>query len=453
MADLRAGEVLERFRDDLLKVDTRVGQCEAVETEATKLAGTYSASRDHARARLAGAYDDRSETRDTLIAILEAVQGDPEDRETIAAILEVKGRSKEEAEGHLAHLDRLDEESQPVAIVVNENLTGVGGVTRVIYGRSNPDIFGGLKLSQGDKKGERTLQLSLSDTSGFTISKIDGSDDESKSLIGVGADSFEEVVLNPRYPFEDIGFVSSAEGVGDRIKDLGWLTDVRNRDGADEVALQTLAVPTLVAYGVEAVKEVSSRIANSGTFNAFLARRCMEGVGVELPKVVEFFKPINDQDRQGLAFEFVQVINQRLKTDGPIDPIHGRILTFLGPLQDTLFVTPETVFDNIMHTVRGRTVVGKVGKEYEPLVGQQLQGRKTVEEEMNRLIEMLKVYGISAKPSAEDFGADTRLEDIAARVEIEALRGEYKNGRGFHLRKIHRLDRAIAKRRAAINSA
>lgn len=403
MADMGPGEVMEHFRGDLLKAETKVGQSEAVEADAAKAVESASQTFEHASRRAADAIGVRESKRNVVIAALEALDVDPGDQELCSALMQVKGKSDEEIRDYFAHQDRLREREQPIVIVRGAGELATPSTVVVIFGQTVADETAQASLARRRHKGDRGLQIPFKRKIGFGNRGLDSTGRSGKHMFaGIDAGhEVETVEANPDHPFEEVHFASSAIEV-EEIADVMEDSDTRER--TDQKALEEFGVPTLVAYGGDAVRAVAARVASRSEGHNIFTRRSIEEIGLPpLGGKSLADMEISDELSENLRLQFYLALsgfmNEKYSAVRRGDRVAGT-LEFLAPLQDKIGLSEAGIVDEIKrgHSSGLRARKGANGKYVaRTQKGQGPRARQVVRQTAEGLAE----FGVSVSPDGD----------------------------------------------------
>ena len=206
-----------------------------------------------------------------------------------------KGKTPEEAEKYFEHIEAINDRAQPILVIGGSpEATSIYGLAGVVYGNTaGPDDFLGVSrmgTSQGRSArfnydeitpGTRQLDIYARNKVGFVASEFD---DDPQQLIATDTKKFSRVVANIYsdegiHPFEEVHFAGTAEEVDEIV---GQISSNDNRIRTDHSAFSSLGLPTLVAYGDEAVIAVSERIGENSSTLKVLSKRCMDEAGIDV---------------------------------------------------------------------------------------------------------------------------------------------------------------------------
>ena len=127
MSNLGPGEVLEHFAGDLSTAIDQVAKTEMIHMGAAQAANTaaeFSADTEMI-AKTAGS--ELSALRTTVISAIESAGEDIDGRDVLEATMSAKGRSEQEIEDYFSHIDRIEEDKQPIVIIcAAEAQVGIG---------------------------------------------------------------------------------------------------------------------------------------------------------------------------------------------------------------------------------------------------------------------------------------------------------------------------------------
>lgn len=450
------GEALERFSTDLALARTREAAAEVVTGDAEQSAAEAQDFLDGARSALRNASSDREHLEDTAVSAIEAAasSGFYAVGQLEEAILAARGKSEEEIEEYFKHFERINEEEQPVIVIAGsaEDL-GVSGLTTVTYGRTAgpDDLRAFLKYTRpvgradddgkaSSRPGERNIKIVAKSRRGFVL---DDRHDYPTDLFAQadGDGRFDTVPANGNQPFERVHFAGSAEEVQKTIEDVGA---ERDKTIDDLGALKLLGVPTMVAYGDEAVTELTKIIGeNSPRENEMLVRRCIDGLGIgssvlgTLPEIED--GRMMSSFGQHLYEKFNSALMIHLSENGPKDMADpdadsSRTLAFLGPMQDAIGFSPKSVLSRIVRSIaigatysfdEGRVVISKSTAPY------------AVESGVNYVASDLGKFGVQPSEGSED------LPVAAQRVKTSVILRERDITPKIHFRKRAKLNKAL----------
>ncbi len=460
MADLNPGEVLERFREDLDRVHQVEDSCGTIEADALNAASAASEFAESAKSIMDSATrDTESVVKPALAAIEEAAGRNPSSDEAIRAIMSVKGKTDEEIEAHFEHFEATSEEEQPVIVIGgSEKGLGLEGLISVTYGRTatKNEIRSFLKTYTGhgthvDSRkrglGERYIGILAKSQRAFSVST---SDEYPIDLFAdqPTAERFSLISANSNmaaHPFEEIHFAGNAVEVRDMTESI--VGAYRKPSVADAMAVQSLGLPTMVAYGEDAVLELSARIGETNPQSRILARRCIEGLGIDMEYIAD---ELPDEDIPNLSekivsdfgnhlfVKFDEALTEFLRHGGTPAADHIRTLAFLAPMQKAIGYAPPTVLDKMVGELSSQINVNYSFVEgvevtvaaVKPLSPTEASETKSVKSELEKLMDRMEELGIAYVPKD---GLD--MEMLARRVERPAVRKELANTSKIHFAK------------------
>ncbi|HEX5797098.1 MAG TPA: hypothetical protein VFX86_01765 [Candidatus Saccharimonadales bacterium] len=416
MGDLGPGEARERFGTDLAMAQLRVTAAETVKEQAEMSYQAASGFLADAEATVDSATSDLAQVRTTVLSAVETAGEDALDRETLREIMAVRGRSADEIKDYFSHVDKIADGPQPIIIISSADEVSKFGLARVVYGQAGGALGSyapHFSKKEGSKPGKRELTIPVHSARGFTLDDVTAGSVKVFAKKASDDMAYTSVHANHDLPFDRVHFAGSAQEVESTV---GNILNADKRPFADHSTVRALSLPTMVAYGNEAVDALSAKIAKRDSLTAALAKRCMLGLGVtgsadelsnlELPTAV----------KGGLYMDFAHALDDLLARRG-VDDVNlataEETLAFLGPLQSAIGYQPETVMDSIRERISAvysgslRKVI--TGESFGP-------GADDVLESVIRPVRDLHELGVSAQGSAGD-----TVSRVAGEIREQAL--------------------------------
>lgn len=334
--------------------------------------------------------------------------------------MSVRGRTDEEIEEYFAHITKIDQEESPIIIIsgVEEDIASRGIVT-VAYGITAPASAG---FNKNDKfPGSRDVTIPIYAMQGFSVHHAFGS--RSQGGVEVFAkkrtdSSTEEPIVNTEHPFDKVHFADSAEQVKETIEAV---VPADMKSIADHRVVDAINLPTMVAYGEDAVVELSSRISAISSRYMILARRSIEGIGIDTPNILGNLSNMRlaERHRRNFAFDFEQALKDYLE-HGPDDGEIDERLAFLGPLQEAVEYHPAFVLNDV-----SASIVGVYSASKGHVVTEKYSSADAVRREVADKVKALEEFEIKATEqgmegrSVRHGAADARAEEILEKALSE----------------------------------
>lgn len=432
MTQMGPGEVFEKFSGDLEDARLRRDGLRIATEGALSMAESAMQFADGVKSEFDEAEQGFDSLSSTVVGGIEATEAHPNDPDKLAAIMQVRGRTSEETASYFGHIDKINSDKQPVVVINGDpGIVAAGGLTSVTYGRTaGPRDFLGVITPRNQHGsaifnyeerdlGTRQLDLYLEDLTGFVV---DGSEDDPKELI-TGSQlggGFIAVTANPYgndglHPFEAINFAGSAEEVEDLIEKI---TSQDKRLKVDGYALRHLGVPTMVAYGDEAVIAVSERFAEGKSTLQVLSKHCMDIAGIDVSKITPDFSNYELMTTGGstLFREFDEAFKAYLSGGEDAEEAFAK-LAFLGPIHRVFGYHPEYVEMIIDENVQAHYLEANPGIPRE----QGIPETGELRYHLRNMRGWLERVGITTSYTAEGFDVRAKTAEIRDSLIKEKL--------------------------------
>lgn len=410
MPGLTPADVFERFAGDLETAAEGVVQTEAVEAEARRVHAT-------AREFLVGASEtantaakELSGVRRTVINAIEATSEDPEDRDVLGTTMLVRGRSAAEVEQYFGHVDRIQAEEQPIAIVTTTEDVGRGAMVQVGYGLTTP-------AGRSNYRVQFPKTARMPDMRAVTIPVRSGrgfGTDRENQLTAIFAASPDDrratpVIVNVDHAFDRLNFAGTADEVDAAAAAVAL---AERKSVADHTALDAVGMPTMVAYGEEAVLRLAEQIEGRTPRFRVYNRRSLQDLGMEAVSPLTELT-LGSLEQELYTRQFRTALEELLQ--GMPEAESG--VAFWAPLQDLVEYHPEQVLE---------TIVGATDVYYSPSLGQVIpvnlkHPSRTVEMELSAAAKQVSRLGVAVPTAGEQI--DNAAQGIRSKVVEEVLSG------------------------------
>lgn len=400
MAGPTPGEVYEKFADSLAEAETQAAGYNVAADHASSMVTAAMFFDAEIREKLSEADGNLNGHRNFVISAIEAAGSDIEARDIVEATMRVRGRSTEEIETFFEHIDRIEATDQPVAVISTQSDSSATKAT-VTYGNSRAPVS--MPKDENDPRPQRAVSIPLHDPIGFRAVRggyVPGVEVFARR-------GFKKTPVNINHPFDRIHFAASGDEVGETVERI---VSADQRSGADHAAVNLLGVPTMVAYGAEAVREFADQVtaAEEGHLSKerleILNERCLDGLDVEAVMLDDLIMRRDEQEVFEAALD--EAIAKFLTYGG-----HNEQLAFLGPLQTSIGYESELVMQAIRNNIVARYLPGTAGYVEAAMLG--VDPPSSVEDIVQKGIKGVANYGIEV--------AEDALETTSREIKEDAL--------------------------------
>lgn len=407
-------EALEQFGERLSQARNNLQSCEVLEAETSEAVDQAQGKFIKASEATGVASSELDNVQSVAIAAIEAT-GAEDDRDVATAVMLAKGKTKKEAKNYFEHLDRIEENEQPIVIVGRPGVTVISGMTKVIYGRTTGPKGNAILMGR-DKPGSRKFVISITSRRGFATTMSGAfAPFSARVFAAVDQEKPEDVTVDQEQPFEEIHFARSRDEVHEIIDTV---KSDENRTKLDDKIINALNVPSMVAYGESAVLELSTQLASRSIIRHMLVGRCLEGLGISGFSTSDFWdKKIPPSIKDDFYEALESVVWHTIEKGGEVVSPEEEMLAFLAPLQNKIDISEEQVLQSVKSHVEGRT---RVRKSYNGNYRSVTDEDRIASREVERTAEKLSSLGVSV-PNGP------RIRRIGLQVELEAMKKGLRN--------------------------
>lgn len=405
MAELTPTDVFERFSGDLEAAARQVVQSGEAEAKAQTAGEQAIIALEDAQMVHEVADARLSSLRNTVIGAVESTTEDPSDRSALGAIMMIRGSSVEEVDSYFTHLDRLQSEEQPIAIVAGATALS-GASARLTYGETvkaaSPDD--GVRLVRDSQiPGSRSVTIPISSPRGFLVDPIPQV--SFYNVFATGPDTIipaEPTVVNNNHPFDRLHLAGTADEVDTHVEQA---LEAEERSAADNAAMDLLSVPTMVAYGEEAIGRLAIRVTQErpSLRAAIWAAAYGLDLGYARPTL-----PLSQEDTYTKIFE--RALRGVLWNESGSDSL----MAFWAPLQELVEYSPTAALDKL---------AGEMLAVYSPRTHSVITGeyddRWAVENQLRKTAQLANSLG--AHVACSDSNIKYAAEDVRRRVITKRL--------------------------------